>query len=61
MKDRLQMAKDEAHSHKQTGDSKHDPTQPAINHGNNPSKGAQIDKELMQDDELRMKQKGGLA
>lgn len=28
-------------------------------HGNEPSKGAKIDEELRQDDELRMKQKEG--
>jgi len=27
-------------------------------HGNEPSKGAKIDKELQEDDELRLKQKG---
>ena len=35
-----------------------DPTQPARDHGNRPSRGAEIDKELQQDDELRLKEKG---
>ncbi|TFB00726.1 hypothetical protein CCMA1212_007178 [Trichoderma ghanense] len=34
-----------------------DPTLPAKMHGNEPSKGAQIDAELMADDEERIKQK----
>ncbi|KAI5297775.1 hypothetical protein KEM56_004542 [Ascosphaera pollenicola] len=35
----------------------HNPVAPALMHGNEPSKGAKIDEELRQDDELRMKQK----
>ncbi|BCS19346.1 uncharacterized protein APUU_12174A [Aspergillus puulaauensis] len=38
--------------------SKQDPEKPAKLHGNEPSKGAKIDKELQEDDELRLKQKG---
>lgn len=39
------------------GESK-DPTQAAMMHGNQPSKGAKIDKELMEEDEKYLKQKG---
>ncbi|RHZ51946.1 hypothetical protein CDV55_102118 [Aspergillus turcosus] len=38
--------------------SKKDPTAPATLHGNEPSKGAKIDKELQQDDEQRLREKG---
>ncbi|KAL4887343.1 hypothetical protein BJY04DRAFT_212384 [Aspergillus karnatakaensis] len=38
--------------------SKNDPTKPAKLHGNKPSKGAQIDKELQEDDEQRLREKG---
>ncbi|KAL5343145.1 hypothetical protein BJX70DRAFT_354675 [Aspergillus crustosus] len=38
--------------------SKNDPTKPAKLHGNKPSKGAQIDKELQEEDELRLREKG---
>jgi hypothetical protein len=38
--------------------SQRDPTAPAKAHGNRPSRGAEIDKELMQDDELRLQEKG---
>ncbi|KAL4779359.1 hypothetical protein BJX76DRAFT_91365 [Aspergillus varians] len=38
--------------------SKKDPVKPALMHGNEPSKGAKIDKELQEEDELRLKQKG---
>ena len=38
--------------------SKKDPTAPAKAHGNKPSRGAEIDAELMRDDEERLKQKG---
>ncbi|KAL2000873.1 hypothetical protein VTN02DRAFT_2535 [Thermoascus thermophilus] len=37
---------------------KMDPTAPAILHGNQPSRGAQVDKDLQHDDELRMQEKG---
>ncbi|KAF7125486.1 hypothetical protein CNMCM5793_001725 [Aspergillus hiratsukae] len=37
---------------------KKDPTAPAILHGHEPSKGAKIDKELQQDDEQRLREKG---
>ncbi|EED13110.1 conserved hypothetical protein [Talaromyces stipitatus ATCC 10500] len=39
--------------------SKKDPTAPATLHGNNPSKGAQIDAELKADDEQRLREKSG--
>ncbi|KAK1590671.1 uncharacterized protein LY79DRAFT_579677 [Colletotrichum navitas] len=39
--------------------SKKDPTLPAKMHGNEPSKGAKIDQELQEEDELRLKQKQG--
>lgn len=43
----------------QTGDPYNgDPTYPAKQHGNRPSRGAEIDKELKEDDELRLKEKG---
>lgn len=35
-----------------------DPTAPALMHGHKPSKGAQIDKELMEEDEAQLKRKG---
>ena len=35
-----------------------DPTQAAQSHGNRPSRGAEIDKQLKEDDELRLKEKG---
>lgn len=35
-----------------------DPTQAARDHGNRPSRGAEIDKQLKEDDELRLKEKG---
>ncbi|KAH8427254.1 uncharacterized protein LDX57_004967 [Aspergillus melleus] len=38
--------------------SKKNPTQPAVNHGNEPSKGAKIDRELQLEDEQRLKEKG---
>ncbi|KAJ3542704.1 hypothetical protein NM688_g5945 [Phlebia brevispora] len=37
---------------------KMDPTAPAQAHGNKPSRGAEVDAELQQDDELRLKEKG---
>lgn len=36
-----------------------DPTDPAVMHGNEPSKGAKIDKALQEEDEVRLRQKGG--
>ncbi|EFQ29597.1 hypothetical protein CGRA01v4_14876 [Colletotrichum graminicola] len=39
--------------------SKKDSTLPAKMHGNEPSKGAKIDQELQEEDELRLKQKQG--
>ncbi|KZZ90372.1 hypothetical protein AAP_03902 [Ascosphaera apis ARSEF 7405] len=50
------------HPHEEHEDEKlyqHNPVAPALMHGNEPSKGAKIDEELRQDDELRMKQKEG--
>ncbi|KAL3451787.1 hypothetical protein BJX65DRAFT_266855 [Aspergillus insuetus] len=38
--------------------SKKDPLKPAKLHGNEPSKGAKIDKELQEDDEQRLREKG---
>jgi hypothetical protein len=38
--------------------SKQDPLKPAKLHGNEPSKGAKIDKELQEDDEQRLREKG---
>ncbi|RHZ66514.1 uncharacterized protein CDV56_109118 [Aspergillus thermomutatus] len=38
--------------------SKRDPTAPATLHGHEPSKGAKIDKELQEDDEQRLREKG---
>ncbi|PYH73068.1 uncharacterized protein BO88DRAFT_485352 [Aspergillus vadensis CBS 113365] len=38
--------------------SKQDPTKPAKVHGNQPSKGAQIDAELQAEDEQRLREKG---
>ncbi|KAL2011066.1 hypothetical protein VTN00DRAFT_3784 [Thermoascus crustaceus] len=38
--------------------SKMDPTAPAVLHGNQPSRGAQVDKDLQYDDELRLREKG---
>ncbi|GAD93167.1 hypothetical protein NFIA_073930 [Paecilomyces variotii No. 5] len=38
--------------------SKQDPTKVASLHGNQPSRGAQVDKELQEDDEQRLREKG---
>ncbi|KAL3472822.1 hypothetical protein BJX99DRAFT_261889 [Aspergillus californicus] len=38
--------------------SKQNPTKPAVLHGNEPSKGAKIDRELQEDDEMRLREKG---
>ncbi|CAL5870792.1 uncharacterized protein PFLUO_LOCUS5032 [Penicillium psychrofluorescens] len=38
--------------------SKSDPTKPAQMHGNKPSKGAEIDRELQLEDEQRLREKG---
>ncbi|RJE22860.1 hypothetical protein PHISCL_04805 [Aspergillus sclerotialis] len=38
--------------------SKMDPTKPASLHGHQPSKGAQVDRDLQQDDEKRLEEKG---
>ena len=35
-----------------------DPTARAEKHGNKPSRGAEIDKQLKEDDELRLQEKG---
>ncbi|KAI0694876.1 hypothetical protein BC835DRAFT_1415169 [Cytidiella melzeri] len=35
-----------------------DPTAPAKEHGNRPSRGAEIDKQLQEEDELRLQEKG---
>ncbi|KFH47092.1 hypothetical protein ACRE_021440 [Hapsidospora chrysogenum ATCC 11550] len=43
----------------ETAMSKKDPTAPAKLHGNEPSKGAQIDAELQADDEQRLREKQG--
>ncbi|KAI0348416.1 hypothetical protein BDW22DRAFT_1424594 [Trametopsis cervina] len=37
---------------------KTDPTAPAKAHGNRPSRGAEIDKQLQEEDELRLQEKG---
>ncbi|GJE85752.1 hypothetical protein PsYK624_018310 [Phanerochaete sordida] len=43
----------------QTGDPYNgDPTAHAKQHGNKPSRGAEIDKQLQEDDELRLQEKG---
>ncbi|OTA07515.1 hypothetical protein A9Z42_0084100 [Trichoderma parareesei] len=42
----------------ETAMAKKDPTLPAKMHGNEPSRGAQIDAELARDDEERLRQKG---
>lgn len=36
----------------------HDPTEAAVMHGNEPSRGAKVDKMLQEEDEERMRQKG---
>ncbi|KAJ5620228.1 hypothetical protein N7510_004212 [Penicillium lagena] len=38
--------------------SKSDPTKPAQLHGNKPSRGAEIDRELQMEDEQRLREKG---
>ncbi|EAW13163.1 uncharacterized protein ACLA_016090 [Aspergillus clavatus NRRL 1] len=38
--------------------SKRDPTAPATRHGHEPSKGAKIDKELQEEDDQRLREKG---
>ncbi|KAL8829214.1 MAG: hypothetical protein Q9191_002138 [Dirinaria sp. TL-2023a] len=43
---------------KETRESKIDPTLPAKNHGNEPSKGAKIDAEIQQEEEEILKKKG---
>ncbi|KAJ9133499.1 hypothetical protein NKR19_g9022 [Coniochaeta hoffmannii] len=40
------------------GLNKKDPTAPAIAHGNKPSRGAEIDKELQEEDEAILRKKG---
>lgn len=50
------QANSSAQDHAKTGDIK-DPTMAAKMHGNQPSKGARIDKELMEDDEKRLQEK----
>ncbi|KAF2148984.1 hypothetical protein K461DRAFT_297457 [Myriangium duriaei CBS 260.36] len=40
---------------------KKDPTLPAISHGNKPSKGAQIDKEIQEEEEEILKKKGAFG
>lgn len=50
------QANSSAQDHAQTGNVK-DPTMAAKMHGNQPSKGARIDKELMEDDEKRLEEK----
>ncbi|KAI9721946.1 MAG: hypothetical protein M1812_001904 [Candelaria pacifica] len=42
----------------ETKESKKDPTLPARNHGNEPSKGAKIDAELQAEEEAELKRKG---
>ncbi|KAI5362909.1 hypothetical protein Slin15195_G102900 [Septoria linicola] len=43
---------------KEDKESKKDATLPAINHGNEPSKGAKIDQELREEEEAELKKKG---
>ncbi|KAL8740785.1 MAG: hypothetical protein Q9190_006549 [Brigantiaea leucoxantha] len=43
---------------KEAADSQADPTLPAKNHGNEPSKGAKIDAEIQQEEEEYLKKKG---
>ncbi|KAI4148415.1 MAG: hypothetical protein L6R39_002809 [Caloplaca ligustica] len=43
---------------KEARDSQVDPTLPAKNHGNEPSKGAKIDAEIQQEEEEMLKKKG---
>ncbi|KAL6719248.1 hypothetical protein ACLMJK_003485 [Lecanora helva] len=43
---------------REEAESKKDPTLPAINHGNEPSKGAKIDAELKAEEEEALKKKG---
>jgi len=43
---------------KETKEYKQDPTLPARNHGNEPSKGAKIDKELMEEEQEELRRKG---
>ncbi|TGZ82390.1 hypothetical protein EX30DRAFT_339674 [Ascodesmis nigricans] len=48
--------RENAQSSSKTGSK--DPRQAALSHGNEPSKGAKIDAELMEDDAKRMREKG---
>ncbi|OIW30843.1 hypothetical protein CONLIGDRAFT_630755 [Coniochaeta ligniaria NRRL 30616] len=48
----------EAGVYSETEAAKRDPTAPATLHGNKPSRGAQIDKELMEEDAAILKKKG---
>ncbi|KAL1659675.1 hypothetical protein GGF50DRAFT_64806 [Schizophyllum commune] len=60
-KDERSIANRLAAAEKQDSPSPHtitDPLKPAQDHGNEPSRGAQIDAELQAEDELRLKEKG---
>ena len=56
--------KREAESEKDTAEveqSKKDSTLPAMNHGNEPSKGAKIDQQLREEEEAELKKKGSFG
>ncbi|KZT27522.1 hypothetical protein NEOLEDRAFT_92496 [Neolentinus lepideus HHB14362 ss-1] len=55
---KLAQAEKVAHDEKQRAKTKPDPTGAARSHGNEPSRGAQIDAELQAEDEATFKQKG---
>ncbi|KAM0797103.1 hypothetical protein BDR22DRAFT_864855 [Usnea florida] len=46
---------------KEAAESQKDPTLPAKNHGNEPSKGAKIDAEIQQEEEEMLKKKGAFG
>ncbi|KAL1870272.1 hypothetical protein VTK73DRAFT_2721 [Phialemonium thermophilum] len=53
------LAEREQHESSKTENGRQrDPTQPAIQHGNEPSRGAIIDKELQEEDEAAARKKG---
>jgi len=52
IREQAQLEQEEREPHKI------DPTAPAKEHGNRPSRGAEIDKELQEDDERRLQEKG---
>ncbi|CAK1357901.1 hypothetical protein CB0940_07430 [Cercospora beticola] len=51
----------EGEKDQETLESKIDSTKPAINHGNEPSKGAKIDQELKEEEEAELKKKGNFG